>query len=493
MSKKNNGDKGPIKEGAKVVGTAAAIASSPFLVGLVKSVIPTVTNIVGTAGAAGAGAMALPAAAIYQAPKHYKDIQNNMQNPVYDTNSAISSYTSNPAPGQQVGTGQNTGTMPEYTKGYRYPYLEHEVTTHDLGGPKDRTNSPGWSPNGDPYRAEDLSSKLSGFFGAPVRGIVNAGLNRYNATRDYMETPVKSTEEPVAVMRKHKGPGGIGKGGVNSQQGAKHMQGNTILFEPAKYGADPTQDLLELEVATGVEVDSPEKVKRLQSHLIDAGYDLGTYGADGKIGQLTLGALRNYMLHKDEGDFQNKSSMTKDIKTQAFRAGELGDTDAFGNKIDTKHPKVGGVLPYESGGEDQDFAGVQMRELAKHLTDETYSVGDERRGAYSSMENKAAAYDTEDYTGADDKDAYEHASTQGNKVYTKDGKVMKAGSQGSKYEDRGKGKGKSKSSGTPDFDSMTFDKAFGAARKLGLKTFPYKGTEIAVKMKRNGGVMYSKK
>lgn len=437
-------------------------------------------TIAGT-GAAIAGAAALPAAAIYQAKPHYYDMQRNAQNPIYDTQSAVSSYTDNPYPGQQVGTGQNTGTKPEYEVGYRYPYLEHEVTTHDLGGPKDRTNIPGWSPNGDPYRAEDLDSKLSGFFGAPLRGLVNAGLNRYNATRDYMEGPTKSgtVETDIADLEEfNRAPAKVTGDQHNTQSGYVRHQDTSpgVKVNPA----DVTEEALATYTgAFGFNPDDKASVRNLQSFLVNSKYDIGSFGeggVDGKYGKMTNGAasVLFHDLSSQDGvkNLVNQSPYLKDMYTEVFRGMPKGSTQFDLNDAFRK-----AVYKQIAGGNNT-ADGM----LASGLRN------DGRKGGTVDSEKATMGTDVvavQQKEGTSNKDAFEKTSMEGRGSY-KDKKEVerKTGKQDEKY--------KGQYDDQPNWDSMTFDKAFGTARKMGLKQFPYKGTEIAVKLKRFGGVFYNK-
>jgi len=413
---------------------AALTAAGPgqvayqYLKGRPQAVTPAAGG--GMAPAAGAMLGALPVgAALSHMDEHYADIQRNMNDPQYDTQSKTSDYTQNPYPGQQAGTGQNTGTKPEYNEGFRYDLLTHQPTYHDLGGPRDRSNTPGWSPNGDPYQAEDLSSKLSGFFGAPVRALINAGFGRYNAVRDYMEA--KPEGEKSAEMT---------KGGGQSTQEAP-TQGGYIQRQnldrtkttPVKRNEWTQEDQQFLD-SLGVNAGDKESIKKLQSVLLNANIDLGGFGnggLDGIMGNYTRGGIRKLREAMTDPEARkaliSNSPYLKQMQIERFRGGiGPGATQADMDNMLT-HDIASAIYNADPNSWNPDLATGNITRKGKGKGGQTQDV------------NAA-----QQRSGTSDSDANQGFSNQGVKEYRgKDNKTKKT----TKSQDQGSSTKKKKFGG----------------------------------------------
>jgi hypothetical protein len=374
----------------------------------------------------------------------------------------------------------NTGTQPEYNVGYRYPYLKHEVTTHDLGGPKDRSNSPGWSPTGNPYEAEDLSSKLSGFFGGPVRGLMNAGINRYNSVRDYMETPGQS--EPAAVMTPG---GGQSVHGAQSQQGyIQHENTNKITAPKVRKEEWSAQDDMFVRDVLGINPEDTESAKKFQAFMLNSNFDLGEFGQgglDGNFGDMTRGAARKLgtLLSSSSGINQLKQSspyMQEMWMNSARKAGR-GATQA---QIDQQF-----ALDV--------VANIQRSDPSSW--NPALASGTQGRKGEKTQGYGATAVQQGNNTS--NKDAYEKSSDEGAKTYKdKEGVERKTGKQGAKYENRKKKKPITKkkikrtsATYSDGRNKKEFDAAYAKAKKAGKTVFTFSNgkkysTDISAKARR---------
>jgi len=415
------------------------------------------SNLGSGAGMAGA-AFGLGAAAISQIEPQYREIQHNMQDPRYNTTSKVSDYTQNPYPGQQVGTGQNTGTKPEYNVGFRYPYLEHKQEMHSISRVHGNQSR---SLFGNPNEAENLESKISGAVGAPVRALMNSGLNRYNAVRDYMETPNKG-----AVSSAEMTPGG-GKGTVDAetQRGyVQHQNQNKIKSDKVGKNDWQFQDNVIANDILGVDTNDNKSVRKLQTFLADSNFDIGEFGAggvDGKFGDMTRGATRNFgnLISSDKGirQLKKESPHLRDMwQSSADKAGKGATQEQINQQF------------------RKDVAENIARYSGDEGTNQALAAGTQGRKGNKTMGYGASAVQQGNNTS--NKDAYEKSSSEGAKSYKdKKGIIRKTGKQGSSYKAEKK-KPQLKSQKLPASSNATSrGEAFKKARKEGKAEFTWKG------------------
>ena len=372
----------------------------------------------------------------------------------------------------------NTGTQPEYNTDFRYPYLTHEQQMHPISRVH---GNQAVSLSGNPGEAEDLSSKIDGVVGAPGRAIVNAGLGRYNAVRDYMEAP-GAPGEAAAAMTEYTGPGGteaaLTQQGANQRQGTSQWHtGNSVKKEDWTDTDDLAFDVL------GVDKGDKSSVANLQAFLVDSGINVGGFGetgngVDGAVGNMTRGGLRDFMTEAN-----TPAGIQKLIKKSPYLA----------NMYNASLSRVGGSASTPSE------AFMQSVESAIKNGDGTTSTNvqfgtQDRKGNNISV-NQGKTGEKNDKTpvkglnevvvsqqgkNTSDKDAYEKSSNQGTKTYKdKDGKEHKTGKQGSKYG----GKNTSKKKVAEGNTAATQGDAFKQARKAGKTEFTHNGKKYNTKQK----------
>lgn len=135
------------------------------------------------------------------------------------------------------------------------------------------------------------------------RGAVGGRMEIYPGTAVYQNTDGKRTHVGMYV--------GVGKYGVDtvieaqgtrtgvveSQLSAWDEWGELLVKiggEMVKVDYDLPPNIIDILPRTMRKGDSGEDVKALQEALLRAGYDLGSYGADGKYGSETLSAVRAF-------------------------------------------------------------------------------------------------------------------------------------------------------------------------------------------------------
>ncbi|MCK5788252.1 MAG: hypothetical protein KAH32_04610, partial [Chlamydiia bacterium] len=392
-------------------------------------VAPYAQQLAGTGGTSAAGGLSpfggllmgggLTAAALHQIKPHYNQMQRNMVNPQYDTPSQVSDYTQNMLPGQQIGTGQNTGLQPEYTQGFRYDQVQAPFNGY---GQRQKGIVDGKEVSAYPNNDIGISNHISDAVGSvgnaitsPITGFANSIIGRYNTTRDLME----------AVEPEGKSAASTGGGGQSVQNGATQSGYVQRIVddrrETGKINKVTDEDKSIYGNEFGFDTKDSQKVKNLQNFLVNSNFDIGEFGADGvdgKYGNMTNEATATLYddLSSSEGlkRLRENSPYLQRMYTEAF-SGFSGDSQE----------------ELEEVFRDKIYAQIGRENSA----DGSLASGRQGRKGDKSQHKGVEVVQQRDDTS--DKEVYEESSNRGNKTYKdKDGKIKKAGYQNQKYENR---------------------------------------------------------
>ena len=367
----------------------------------------------------------LVTSAIQQIGPHFNMSKATTADPQYNTTSTTGDYTQNAYPGQQVGTGMNIGTQPEYMPDFRYgeatgPFQGYGQRQQGTVNGEEVSAYPN-NRIGIKNHLTDAAGSVGNFVMAPFTGFANLMGKQYNDSR--LDVPAKNTEastlKPTEV-----GVGGPGGDQTNVQQGAIQHQ-NMVKIASDKVGKADWQfqdDVIAGDVL-GIDIADQTSVKKLQSFLADSNFDIGEFGAggvDGKFGDMTRGATRNFgnLITSDKGINQLKQDsphLRQMWQMSAVKAGRGATQEQI----------------------NQQFRADVTENISKYSGDEgtnqALATGTQGRDGKSTMGYGVEAVQQGNNTS--DKDAYEKSSNQGNKSYKdKDGKEQKTGKQGSTYK-----------------------------------------------------------